>query len=93
VNATVIAAFPPVLDSHPADFAPAVDPCPTDEVSGYVARQLLGGRRPFDVLADPFVLERADDYVSVIDHLAHDPAFRLALAAGEGAGHGHALAA
>jgi len=83
VNATVvIAAFPAVLDLEPLD-----------ELSAYVALELGSGRALFDVLGDDFVLDRVDEYVSVLDHLAHDPAVRAALAGAGWGGHVYPLAA
>jgi hypothetical protein len=90
VNATVIAAFPAVLDPDTSDLGPPVVAGPCDDVSAYVAYELSGGRSLFDVLGDPFVLERVDEYVSLLDHLARDPAVRGALAS-RSASHTYAL--
>jgi hypothetical protein len=95
VNATVLAAFPAVLDPDPAGFAPPADYSPCDELSVYVTWELVADRPLFDILGDPFVLERADEYISVLDHLARDPAIREALArqGRPGPSHRYSLAA
>jgi hypothetical protein len=82
MDATAVSAFPAVLDVEPFD-----------ELSAYVARELGAGRKLFDVLGDPFVLERADEYLSVLDHLARDPLVRAALAGDPCGGHVYALPA
>jgi hypothetical protein len=58
-----------------------------------VAWELRDGRKLFDVLGDPFVLDRVDEYVSVLDHLARDPAVRAALAGARWDGHVYPLPA
>jgi len=82
VNATAVFAFPAVLELEPLD-----------DLSAYVTSELSAGRRLFDVLGDPFVLDRVDEYVSVLDHLARDPAVRAALAGATWGGHVYPLAA
>jgi hypothetical protein len=69
------------------------DAAVTDDLTAYVALELRAGRRLFDVLADAYVLERADEYVSVLDHLGRDPAIRSALAGAARASHIYRLSA
>jgi hypothetical protein len=65
-----------------------------DELTAYVSSAVIEGRGLFDVLADQFVLERVDEYVSVLDHLARQPAVREAVAlCGRDAAHRYPLAA
>jgi hypothetical protein len=92
MNATVLDACPAILDEEP------VRPGrPRDELRAYVAAELAEARLLFDVLADPFVLDRVDDYPSVLDHLARDPTIRGMLEAsqrpGGGGRHAYRLAA
>ena len=51
-----------------------------DELTAYVSGAVAGGRKLFDVLVDEYVLERVNEYVSVLDHLARQPAVREAVA-------------
>jgi hypothetical protein len=75
VNAAILDACPAILDEEPARAAR-----PRDELRAYVAAELANARRLFDVLGDAFVLDRVDDYPSVLDHLARDPTIRGLLA-------------
>ena len=77
---SAVAVLPAVYESEPADFAPPLLPDRFDELTAYVASSVATGRRLFDVLADPFVADRADEYLSLLDHLAGQPAIRAALA-------------
>jgi hypothetical protein len=76
---TAIAVLPVIYEPEPAELGPPLLPDCSDELTGYVADAMGEGRRLFDVLTDPFVLERVDEYVSVLDHLAREPAVRATL--------------
>ncbi len=81
MHATTTTPFlPAAYEPDLPELAPPTAPDVFDELTGYVAGEVAGGRAVFDVLGDPFVLERADEYVSVLDHLARQPAVRAALA-------------
>jgi hypothetical protein len=71
-----------VYEVDPAEFGPPPTALEPDEVGDYVANGLAEGRRLFDVLADSFVMERVDEYVSLLDHVAREPAVRAALDGG-----------
>jgi hypothetical protein len=81
VYASAAISFLPVVYEPPrADFGPPLLPDRSDELTAYVVGAVGEGRPLFDVLADAFVLDRVDEYVSVLDHLAYEPAVRAALA-------------
>jgi hypothetical protein len=90
-----ITAFLPVI--YELDPEEVGSPPPSggfDELTAYVSGAVAGGRKLFDVLADEYVLERVDEYVSVLDHLARQPAVREAVAlCGVDAVHRYSLAA
>jgi hypothetical protein len=76
MNAAILDACPAILDEEPARTVR-----PRDELRAYVAAELANARRLFDILGDAFVLDRVDEYLSVLDHLARDPTIRGLLAA------------
>ena len=88
-------AFLPVFyEQYPDELSPPPPAGDFDELTAYVSSAVVGVRGLFDVLADQFVLERVDEYVSVLDHLARQPAVREAVAlGGRDAAHRYPLAA
>ena len=78
--ATAIAALPVIHDPEPVELSAPLITRRSDELTTYVACAVGEGRTLFDVLGDRFVLDEMDEYVSVLDHLAREPAVREALA-------------
>ena len=88
------AFLPAIYEPDPEEVGPPPRSGDFDELTAYVSSAVVGGRGLFDVLADQFVLERVDEYVSVLDHLARQPAVRQAVALCErDAAHRYPLAA
>jgi hypothetical protein len=80
VYASAMTVLRVVYEPGPIDLGPPLLPGRSDELTAYVASAVAEGRKLFDVLADSFVLDRVDQYVSVIDHLAREPEVRSAIA-------------
>lgn len=54
---------------------------PYEDVSSYLACQVLLGRPLFDVLADRFAQQALDDHPAPLEAVARDPLVRAALTA------------
>ena len=54
---------------------------PYEDLSSYVAYQVLAGRQLFDVLADRFAQQALDEHPAPLEAVARDPLVRAALTA------------